>query len=95
MCRSQQATKIKLAKCDEWVKDFDFDAFTADMKRLGDELEKNQGPADVKHLNKMIMWSNVCGIVGMLTMGLGVHIVPIVALSKFTFTRWTMVAHHT
>ncbi len=31
----------------------------------------------------------------MLTMGLGVHIVPIVVLSTFTFARWTMIAHHT
>lgn len=87
--------ETKLAKCDQWVKDFDFDAFTTDMKKLGDELEKNQGPADVKHLKKMVMWSNACGLVGMLTMGMGVHLLPIIALSTFTFTRWTMIAHHT
>ena len=97
MCVPQNngPAEIKLAKTDEWVKDFDFDAFTADMKRLGDELEKNQGPADVKHLNKMIMWSNMCGLVGMLTMGFGVNPVAIIGLSTFTFTRWTMIAHHT
>jgi fatty acid desaturase len=65
------------------------------MKRLGDELERNQGEADVHHLNKMILWSNVLGLVGMMTMGFGVGIVPVVALSTFTFTRWTMIAHHT
>ena len=85
----------KLAKCDEWIKTYDHDAFTADMKKLGDELEKNQGEADVRHLNKMIMWSNICGLVGMLTMGLGVGIIPVVGLSTFTFSRWTMIAHHT
>jgi fatty acid desaturase len=85
----------KLAKCDEWIQDFDLDAFTADIKKLGEELEKNQGDADVRHLRKMVMWSNTCGLVGMLTMGFGVSIIPIVALSTFTFTRWTMIAHHT
>jgi len=95
MCNASSPPEPKLAKCDEWVKDFDFDEFTKDMKNLGDELEKNQGPADVRHLKKMVMWSNACGLVGMLTMGLGVHFVPIFALSTFTFTRWTMIAHHT
>ena len=90
-----QPSEPKLAKCDQWVKDFDLDAFTADMKNLGDELEKNQGPADVAHLNKMIMWANACGIVGMLTMGLGVNLLAVVGLSTFTFARWTMIAHHT
>ncbi|KAL7508949.1 hypothetical protein ACHAXN_008827 [Cyclotella atomus] len=85
----------KLSACDEWIATYDHDAFTADMKRLGDQLEKNQGEADVRHLKKMVMWSNICGIVGMLTMGLGVHLLPIAALSTFTFTRWTMIAHHT
>jgi len=96
MCAPQnQAAEPKLAKCDEWVKDFDFDGFTADMKKLGDELEKNQGPADVRHLNKMIMWNNACGIIGMLTMGFGINPIAIIALSTFTFTRWTVVGHHT
>jgi len=89
------APEPKLAKGDEWVKSLDLEAFTADIKKLGDELEKNQGPADVAHLNKMILWSNICAWVGMLTMGFGVHVVPIVGLSTFTFTRWTMIAHHT
>lgn len=89
------APEPKLAKGDEWIKTFDLEAFTTDMKKLGDELEKNQGPADVAHLNKMVMWSNACALVGMLTMGFGVHAVPIIALSTFTFTRWTMIAHHT
>lgn len=93
--RVQVADGPKLAKCDVWIQDFDYDSFTADIRKLGDELEKNQGPADVRHLNKMILWSNACGLVGLLTMGFGVGIIPVVALSTFTFTRWTMIAHHT
>jgi len=95
MCLPRKESEPKLAKSDEWLKTLDFDAFTADVKKLGEELGRNQGPADVRHLKKMVMWSNACSLVGMLTMGFGVHIVPIFALSTFTFTRWTMIAHHT
>merc|ERR1712127_793508 len=57
--------------------------------------EKQQGPKDVRHLNKMIAWSNACGAVGLVMMGFGVNIFSIIGLSTFTFTRWTMIAHHT
>jgi fatty acid desaturase len=43
----------------------------------------------------MVLWSNMCGIIGFLTMGFGVNPVAIIGLSTFTFTRWTMIAHHT
>jgi len=95
MCREAPQEVPKLAKCDEWIKEFNLDAFTEDIRRLGDELEKNQGDADVRHLRKMVLWSNLCGLVGLVTMGFGVGIIPIVAMSTFTFTRWTMIAHHT
>jgi len=41
------------------------------------------------------MWSNICGLVGFAMMGFGVNIYSIVGLSTFTFSRWTMIAHHT
>lgn len=83
-----------LKKGDEWIADLDITAFRADIKKLGDELEKNQGEEDVRHLNKMIMWSHTCGIVGFLAMGWSVNLLAILGLSTFTFTRWTMIAHH-
>lgn len=98
MCRKPTTKSInepKLADDDQWIKTFNFDGFTKDVKKLGDELKKNQGEADVAHLQKMVMWSNVCGLVGMLTMGFGISLIPIIAMSTFTFTRWTMIAHHT
>ena len=87
--------KPTLAPRDEWLETFNLEAFTADIKELGDRLEKNQGDADVRHLNKMVMWSNICGLVGFAMMGFGVNVYAIVGLSTFTFTRWTMIAHHT
>jgi len=105
MCAPPASTDMKqpaaaptppaLAKGDKWLESFDHADFTADIKRLGEELERQQGPRDVAHLKKMVAWSNACGLVGLLTMGMGVHLLPIVALSTFTFTRWTMIAHHT
>jgi len=55
--------------------------------------------ADVRHLKKIVMWSNMCAFVGILTMGLnmgwGVRLLSVVGLSTWTFSRWTMIAHHT
>ena len=45
------------------------------------------------------MWSNMCAFTGILTMGLNagplVKLLAIVSLSTWTFSRWTMIAHHT
>lgn len=105
MCRPDFAKKgaktssteptTELAKGDEWVAKFDFEGFSQEIRALGKKLESEQGPADVAHLNKMIMWSNVCAAVGLLTMGFGVNIISVVGLSLYTFSRWTMIAHHT
>jgi len=87
--------KQVLAPENQWLEKFNLESFTAEIKELGDRLEKNQGPKDVAHLNKMIRWSNICGIVGLSMMGFGVNLYAIIGLSTFTFTRWTMIAHHT
>jgi fatty acid desaturase len=96
MCQTVHANTVRPADPSEaWIKTFDLNAFAKDIRELGDTLEKQQGDDDVRHLNKMIMWSNLCAAVGFLTMGMSVNIVAIVALSTWTFTRWTMIAHHT
>ena len=83
-----------LAEGDEWIADFDFAGFADEIKILGKKLESEQGPADVDHLNKMILWSNSFAAVGLLSMGLGVNPITVMCLSMYTFTRWTMIAHH-
>jgi len=98
MCRKQQnasTAQLKLADDEAWIEKFDLAAFQADIKALGDELEKGQGEDDVRHLKKMVMWSNMCALVGFLAMGHSVNLLAIVGLSTWTFTRWTMIAHHT
>lgn len=94
MCR----TVIKNADLkpgEEWLEKFDLNAFAADINALGKKLEQEQGDDDVRHLNKMIMWSNLFAAFGLLTMGISVNIFSVIALSTFTFSRWTMIAHHT
>ena len=56
-----------IAPEDEWIAKVDVPAFKADIKALGDRLEKGQGAEDVAHLEKIIRWSNFCGAVGVLT----------------------------
>ena len=97
---------IELAKGDEWIKTFDLDGFRQEIQALGKKLEAEQGPDDVAHLNKMVLWSNTFAAIGLLTMGFGgsgggssssivMNLISILGLSTYTFTRWTMIAHHT
>jgi len=97
MCKPTQTKSEaeKLQKGDEWIPSFDIKSFTKEIKELGERLEQQQGEDDVRHLNKIVGWSNMCAAVGMFTMGMSVNLVSIVALSTWTFSRWTMIAHHT
>lgn len=83
----------------KWLDNFDLKAFAKDIEELGSVLEAKQGRDDVEHLKKIVMWSNVCAFVGICTMGLdmgiGLRILSVCALSTWTFSRWTMIAHHT
>ena len=56
-----------IAPEDEWIAKVDIPAFKAEIKALGDRLEKGQGDEDVAHLEKIMRWSNFCGAVGLLT----------------------------
>jgi len=92
MCKNTEPTGAEQLKVeDEWIKDFDVEGFTAEIKALGDRLERGQGKDDYNHLCKMIAWSNMCAAVGFFTMGFSVNIVSIFALSTWTCTRWTMI----
>ena len=78
----------KLEKGDEWLDTFDFEGFRAEIQALGKKLEAEQGPVDVVHLNKMVMWSNTLAFIGLVTMGFGINPVSIIGISTFTFSRF-------
>ena len=82
---------------DAWAASLDYPAFRAEVNALGKRLEDGQGEADVRHLKKMLAWSNACALVGVATMWMSgplARLLPIVALSTWTCTRWTMIGHH-
>ena len=60
MCRpsTNSSTEAeKLAQGEEWIPKLDLQAFAKEIKELGDKLEREQGDADVRHLNKIVGWS--------------------------------------
>jgi fatty acid desaturase len=77
-----------------WVHNLDYDAFAKDVNALGKELLKDQGAADVEHLNKILSWRNIAALVGIATMWTVPNPITIAALSTWTYASWTMVAHH-
>jgi hypothetical protein len=89
------AHKVPLKPCDAWIEQLDLAAFASEIRALGVTLQDAQGIADYHHLQKMVRWSNTCALIGLVTMGLSVNLVTIAALSTWTCTRWTMIAHHT
>jgi len=84
---------------DQWLINFNHDAFKKDVDELGKRLEKNQGEDDVKHLKKICFWSNACAVLGLATMwlpvGSALNLFSILMLSLWTMSRWTTIAHHT
>jgi len=92
-------TKAKadpLAPENKWVEAFDVVGFKQEIQDLGARLSANQGPDDVAHMNKIILWSNICTVGGVLSAGLSpTYVFPSVLLAVGIFARWTMVAHHT
>lgn len=72
----------------------DYDAFAKEVSALGKELLKETGDDDVEHLNKIVSWRNIAAIVGLLTIWMEPNVVTVGALSLWTYSSWTMIAHH-
>jgi fatty acid desaturase len=85
----------ELPPTERWVEELDYDAFTKDVNDLGKQLLKEGSQEDVDHLNKMLAWRDVAAIVGIASMALPPNPLTVLALSTWTFSSWTMVAHHT
>lgn len=83
-----------LPKEDLWIANLDLEGFGKEVGDLGARLKAEQGPADQKHLYKMISWSRICGIVGLASIWLTPNPLTIFALSLWTHSAWTMMGHH-
>ena len=82
---------------DAWAAQLDYPAFRKEVHALGKRLADEQNEDDVRHLRKMIAWSNTFGFVGMATMWMSSplgRLISVVGLSTWTCTRWTMIGHH-
>ena len=82
---------------DKWASELDYPAFRKEVHALGTKLGNEQGVEDVKHLQKMIMWSNGFGAMGLACMWMSNplgRLMSIIGLSTWTCTRWTMIGHH-
>jgi len=88
-------TYNNLAPQDQWIANLDYEGFGKEVGALGAEMLREGGKDDVDHLNKMVMWRNVAAIVGVATMWMDPNPLTIIALSTWTYSSWTMIAHHT
>ena len=95
----------KLAASEQWIAKVDLAAFGKECDEIGKELSKNQGPEDVKHLEKIVMWSRSCQWIGLALICLRSFPMPsllsafcflasVFLLSVGTMTRWTIIGHH-
>lgn len=94
---STASLKLDLKPEDQWMANVDLKAFGDDIRELGKKLSADQGPADVAHLHKFILWSNMFTLSGFLSMGVVpfYYCVPAIVLSVGLTSRWVMIAHHT
>jgi fatty acid desaturase len=91
----EEDTKHSLDPEDAWVANLDYDAFSKDVTALGKALLKETGDADVDHLYKIVNWRNIAALVGLSTIWLPANPLTVAALSTWTYSSWTMIAHHT
>eukprot|EP00292_Cryptomonas_paramecium_P007218 CAMPEP_0113675388 /NCGR_PEP_ID=MMETSP0038_2-20120614/7984_1 /TAXON_ID=2898 /ORGANISM="Cryptomonas paramecium" /LENGTH=438 /DNA_ID=CAMNT_0000592149 /DNA_START=178 /DNA_END=1494 /DNA_ORIENTATION=- /assembly_acc=CAM_ASM_000170 len=95
MVASAEPKVAAVAPEHSWVSKLDLDGFKKEVSDLGKRLEKNQGKEDVDHIKKICLWSNTFAAIGLATMWLPPNPVTVIALSMWTFMRWTTIAHHT
>jgi fatty acid desaturase len=83
-----------LAPQDEFIGKLVMEDFRKDIDDLGKKLAANQGPQDLTHLNKIIMWSRLCSWIGALTCWVSINPLSIFLMSVGTMTRWAIIGHH-
>jgi len=84
----------ELAKEDEWISKFDAAAFKSDVLELGKTLAAQQGPDDVAHLRKIMLWSRACFLIGLCTMWYCINPISIYLVSIGIMSRWAIIGHH-
>jgi fatty acid desaturase len=84
----------ELAAEDRWILNLDLDGFGREMQELGKRLRAEQGEEDMRHLEQIVQWSDICFFVGVATMWLPVNPLTVLAFCLWSHSRWTMIGHH-
>jgi Fatty acid desaturase len=92
---SNENIQSNISPTDQWVIDLDYENFGREVTALGKELQSMGGVEDVRHLQKMVLWRNLCAIIGLVSVWMTPNPVTVIALSTWTYASWTMIAHHT
>ena len=76
-----------LAPEDAWIASVDFDAFGRDVRK------RDMGEEDLRHLEKISTWRNLCAALGLATVWTDPNPLTIAALSMWTYASWTIIGH--
>lgn len=55
---------------DQWIAELDYQAFGKEVSQLGKRIIKEGGEEDVRHLDKMVAWRDMCAFLGLATLWL-------------------------
>jgi hypothetical protein len=89
------SSRRNVAPTEKWIVDLDYESFGRDVTALGKELQSLGGIDDIQHIDKLVLWRNLCAVVGISTVWMIPNPITIIALSTWTYASWTMIAHHT
>ncbi|CAE8692462.1 unnamed protein product, partial [Polarella glacialis] len=78
-----------------WLLHLDLEGFGSELRELGRRLRAEQGEADMEHLRTIVLWSDICALVGLATLWMEPNLLTVLALGLWTHARWTMIGHHT
>ena len=84
----------QLESTGEWRRNFDLEAWAAEVRELEQRLKYSQSEEDdVSHLKKIVNWATVSWIIGCIAAPFN-PIISSIGLSTAIMARWTMIGHH-
>jgi hypothetical protein len=92
---SNENTPSTISPSEQWVVDLDYESFGQEVTSLGKEIQLLGGVDDVLHIQKIVLWRNICAVVGLVSVWMTPNPVTVLALSTWTYASWAMIAHHT
>ncbi|KAK3235290.1 hypothetical protein CYMTET_54495 [Cymbomonas tetramitiformis] len=78
----------------EWREKFNLADWASEIRAVEKEVRASQNAADGVHLRKILMWTRLLRVVGMIFAFFTPNPIAVVCISSATFARWAMVGHH-